>query len=100
MSTTTTPPGYDGRTTAKKIVDAIDAEMLARSLGGAAVEFTIAGRSLRKHSVKEMIELRGYYLEIYRKQIRAQRIAQGLGDPDARFVTFRPNNSAYPGGNW
>ncbi|UNC12870.1 hypothetical protein FE249_00820 [Acidiphilium multivorum] len=91
---------YDGRSQAKQIVDAIDAEMLRRTQGGAAVEFSIAGRSLRKHTVKEMIQLRSYYLEVYAREVRAERIKQGLGDPGARFAVFRPSNSPWPNGNW
>ena len=93
--------GYDGRSNAKKIIDAIEAEIQARITGGSAVEYTIAGRSLRKEPLQALQMLRAEYVGIYAKQVRAQRMAQGLGDPTARFVQFRRESSAGPGsGMW
>lgn len=92
---------YDGRTTAKKIIDAIDAEILARTSGGSTVEYSIAGRSLRKETLEALQMIRADWVAIYAKEVRAQRIAQGLGDPTARFAMFRPNMPRVPGGwNW
>lgn len=92
---------YDGRTTAKKIIDAIDAEILARTSGGSTVEYSIAGRSLRKETLQSLQAIRAEWVAMYAKEVRAQRIAQGLGDPTARFAMFRPNMPRIPGGwNW
>lgn len=93
--------GYDGRNTAKKIIDAIDAEILARTSGGSTLEYTIAGRSLRKETLQSLQAIRADWVAIYAKEVRAQRMAQGLGDPTARFVQFRPQLPFIPGnGRW
>ncbi|MDE8343685.1 MAG: hypothetical protein POG24_07690 [Acidocella sp.] len=93
--------GYDGRSQAKQIIDAINAEMLARINNGAAMEYTIAGRSLRKETLQALQALRAEWVGIYAKEVRAQRMAQGLGDPTARFVQFRrPGNFTGGNGNW
>jgi hypothetical protein len=93
--------GYDGRSQAKQIIDAIDAEILARTTGGSAVEYSIAGRTLRKESLQALQLIRAEWDGVYVKQVRAQRMAQGLGDPTARFVQFRrEGNFTQGGGNW
>ena len=89
---------YDGRSTARQIIDAIDAEILARQTGGFAAEYSIAGRSLRKESLQVLQAIRAEWVAIYAKEVRAQRIAQGLGDPTARFAIFRPSMPRIPGG--
>lgn len=98
---TTEQAGYDGRSTARQIIDAIDAEILARTSGGSTLEYTIAGRSLRKETLQSLQAIRAEWVAIYAKEVRAQRMAQGLGDPTARFVQFRPSLPFIPGnGNW
>jgi hypothetical protein len=93
--------GYDGRSQAKQIIDAIDAEILARTTGGSAVEYSISGRTLRKEPLQALQALRAEWVGVYVKQVRAQRMAQGLGDPTARFVQFRrEGNFTQGGGNW
>jgi hypothetical protein len=91
--------GYDGRSRAKQIIDAIEAEILSRTTNGATLEYTIAGRSLRKETLQSLQALRAEWVAIYAREVRAQRIAQGLGDPTARFVQFRPSGN-FSGGKW
>lgn len=92
--------GYDGRSDAEKIVNQIDSAFVGW-VASPAAEYSIAGRTYRREDSGKLMDLRGHYQAILAKEVRAQRMAQGLGDPTARFVQFRPSLSFIPGnGNW
>lgn len=80
---------YDGRSLTKQILDAIEAEIKGRAAGGYTVEYSIAGRSLRKEPLSELLKLRNAYRAEYAQEIKRARMAQGRGDPTATFVAFR-----------
>lgn len=92
--------GYDGRSLAKQIVDAIEAEIKARATGGYVIEYSIAGRSLRKESLSDLMKLRADWRAKYAREIRQSRINQGRGDPTAAFVQFRAINNNVPKTGW
>lgn len=83
-----TAQAFDGRSKAEQALDAIDAEIQARLTGGMAEEYTIGNRSLRKTSMKDLIELQSRYKSIVTRERQAQKIAQGLGNPRALYVRF------------
>lgn len=78
--------GYDNRTHAKTMLDAIEAWLEARDPGVA--EYEIAGRRMKYHSVPDLLRLRSQYRQEVRAEAAAERIANGLGDPRRVFVRF------------
>lgn len=77
---------YDSRTDAKKTLDALEAEILARASGGMTAEYTIGDRSLKKCSVSELIVLRDKYRAIYVREQNAEKMAKGLGRTNKLLV--------------
>lgn len=75
-----TAAGYDARTQAKKMLDAIDAALLSLSTGErlAVVEAEIAGRRL-KYDFSGLQKLRNIYAAAVRSEENAERAALGLG---------------------
>ena len=65
------------RSQAKQTLDALEAEIYARSTGGMTQEYSIAGRSLKKSPVTELIVLRDKYRSIYLSEQNAERIKNG-----------------------
>ena len=93
--------GFDGRSRAQRIVDAIEAELEARATGGGlVVEYTIGGRNLKKETAANLMTLRGQWLVVIARERRAESMRQGMGDPSARFAVFRRSQSGFPWGNW
>lgn len=88
--------GYDGSSVAEQIIKAIDAEILGRQLGGSTIEYSIAGRSIRKESIATLQEIRAAWVAIYNKERRASMMAQGLGDPTMRFFKFKSSMPRTP----
>lgn len=88
LAYTNNPAAYDGRSEAEKALAAIDAEISARLTGGMAEEYTIGNRSLKKTSMRDLVELQSRYKTIVTRERQAQKIAQGLGNPRAMFVRF------------
>lgn len=79
---------YDSRSDAKKTLDAIEAEILARAEGGMTVEYTIGDRSLKKSSVSELIVLRDKYRSIYLSEQNKEKMAKGLGRTNRILTRF------------
>jgi hypothetical protein len=71
--------GYDSRTQAKKMLDAIDAALLSLSSGErlAVVEAEVAGRRL-KYNFGDLMKLRNLYAAQVRSEEASERAAQGL----------------------
>lgn len=72
--------GYDARSAAKKMLDAIDAALLSLSSGErlAVVEAEVAGRRL-KYDFAGLMKLRNLYAAAVRSEENAERAALGLG---------------------
>jgi hypothetical protein len=72
--------GYDGRSQAKKMLDAIDAALLSLSSGErlAVVEAEVAGRRL-KYNFEGLMKLRNLYSAQVQAEINAERASLGLG---------------------
>lgn len=72
--------GYDSRSQAKKMLDAIDAALLSLSSGErlAIVEAEVAGRRL-KYNFEGLMKLRNLYAAQVQAEINAERASLGLG---------------------
>ena len=78
---------YDGRSMAKKTLDAIDSLMLGKP-NNDAQEIEVGGKRLIKMDPDKLIRLRDYYLKQVGKERRAERISKGETAGLAR-VTFK-----------
>lgn len=70
---------YDSRTHARKVLDAIEA-LLEGKAGSDVEEYEIAGRSLKKIPVAELLTWRDSYRAEVASEERAAKIASGVGD--------------------
>lgn len=69
---------FDHRTHVKKTLDAIEAVIEGRATSD-HLSYTIAGRSITKMSVEELLKLRDRYKAEYQREVDAERIANGEG---------------------
>lgn len=79
----------DARSHARKALANIEA-YLENASNLSAAEYQIAGRSLKRISLDELLRLRGRYQAEVAREDAAQRVAQGLGDPRRVYVRFGP----------
>lgn len=79
---------YDGRTQAKKDLDAVQAAMRAMIAGGAVQEYSIRGRQLRKIPMADLLLMESQLKTQVARENKAQSIANGLGNPHNVFVRF------------
>jgi hypothetical protein len=69
---------YDGRTHARKVLAAIEAVIEGRASKDQE-EYTIAGRSLKRTPVADLIRFRTLYKAEVANEIAAERLANGIG---------------------
>lgn len=84
---------YDNRSHAKKMLDAIEAELEGKGTSAtlSLVSYAIAGRS-KDQKVEVLIKLRAVYKREYESEVAAERIKAGLGSGRkilTRFVNPR-----------
>lgn len=77
----------DARSHAQKVLEAIQA-YLENPVNLAASEYEIAGRSLRRHSIPELLALRDRYQFEVNREANAQRAAAGLAPRGRIAVRF------------
>ena len=80
---------YDGRSQIKKDLEAVQAAMRAIIAGGAVQKYAIGTRQLEKMQMSSLIELESrlkYQLSLEEK---AQKMANGDGNPHSMYVRFR-----------
>jgi hypothetical protein len=77
---------YDGRSTARKMLDQIEAALLAFNLGVKA--YTIGSRSMTKADTPELLTMRDRFRAEVENEIAAEKIAAGLGNPRNFGVRF------------
>jgi hypothetical protein len=85
---------YDNRSHAKKMLDAIEAELEGRGTAAtlALVSYAIAGRS-KTDRVETLIKLRQVYKREYDSEVAAERIKIGLGSKMKILTRFKtPGN--------
>jgi hypothetical protein len=85
----TATAGFDGRSQIQQDLDAVQAAMRAMVAGGAVQEYTIAGRSLRKIALAELMVLESQLKAQLFRERKANSIKNGLGNPGNAFVRFR-----------
>jgi hypothetical protein len=76
----------DARSTAKQIVDAIDAYMLAGPAASNAVKrYRIADRELERYDAAQLKDLRTYYWNIYVREERSKRGGSSMRNINCGF---------------
>ncbi len=85
----TASASYDGRVQARQDLEAVQTAMRAIISGGAVQEYTVMGRSLRKMDMSDLISLESKLKYDVAQAEKADKIAQGLGDPNNLFVRFK-----------
>lgn len=80
---------YDGRSTAKQMLDAVETAIKTILEGGAVQSYSIKGRNLAKMPMTELVTLRSQLKAEVARENAAATIATGLGDPKRMFVRFR-----------
>jgi hypothetical protein len=83
-----TPGAVDGRTQAQQDLDAVQAAIRAMVAGGAVQKYTIGNRSLDKIPMADLLRLESKLKAEVNRELRAAKIAQGLGDPRSLYVRF------------
>lgn len=78
----------DGRSHARRVVEAIEAVIEGRATKDQEA-YTIAGRSLQRTPIEQLIMFRDRYRLEVRREEQAQRVAAGLDSGRGVFVRFR-----------
>ena len=83
-----TPGAFDGRTQLEQDLDAVQAAIRTLVSGGAVKQYSIAGRSLTKYELKDLLALESQLKAQVKREQAAQLQANGLGNPHNLFVRF------------
>ena len=78
---------YDGRTDARKTLDAIEATITGVA-SAAQQSFTVGDRTLSKYSVADLLLLRDRYRTMVDREEAAERVANGLGASNRIRIRF------------
>ena len=82
------PHAYDGRTQARKDLEAVQAAIRSMVSGGAVAEYTIGTRRLKKMELADLLALESKLKADVVREERAAMIANGMGDPRKIHVRF------------
>jgi hypothetical protein len=83
------PSAVDGRSQAVKDLEAIQAAIRTIVSGGVVQEYKIGSRDLKKYDLADLIMLENKYkAEVVREQ-KAEKIANGLGNPHSLHIRLR-----------
>jgi hypothetical protein len=88
LSYTGSPAAVDGRTQTQKDLDAVTAAIRSLISGGAVQQYSIAGRSLSRYSLSDLMALESKLKAEVKREQMAELIANGLGNPHNLFVRF------------
>jgi len=83
----TTGAVYDGRSHAKKVLDAIEAVIEGRASKD-QMSYTIAGRSLARTPIADLLRLRDSYKAEYKAEQKAEKIDRGVKTGDKILTRF------------
>lgn len=78
---------YDGRSHVKKVLDALEATILGKASKDQQ-SYSIAGRSISRMTVEEIIKWRDVYKRDYQNEMRSEKIARGLDTKSLVRVRF------------
>ena len=84
-----TPGAFDDRSRAEIDLGHVETAIRTLAQGGMVQEYTIAGRSLRRYKMTELLELRSTLQNEVAMERRREKIRQGLGNPGLAKVRFR-----------
>jgi len=88
LSYSGTPAAYDGRSQINKDLDLVEAAIRALLNNGVVQEYKIGNRTAKKYDLSELLVLKAALkAELVREQ-KAEKIANGLGNPHAVHVRF------------
>jgi len=82
------PLAFDGRSQAKKDLDAVQKAIRTLLAGGAVQEYKIGNRNLKRYDLAELIQLEGRLKAEVKREQQADLMANGLGNPRNMFVRF------------
>jgi hypothetical protein len=82
------PSKFDGRSTAKKDLEAVQLAIRTLLNGGAVQEYRIGNRNLKRYDLADLIQLEGRLKAEVKREDQAELIANGLGNPRNMFVRF------------
>jgi len=82
------PGAFDGRSQAEIDLDAVKSAIRTLISGGAVQQYSIAGRSLSRYSLGDLMALESSLKAEVKREQKAQLIANGLGNPHNLFVRF------------
>lgn len=88
LSYTGTPGAVDGRSQAQQDLDAVQAAIRSLISGGAVQQYSIAGRSLSRYALADLMALESKLKAEVKREQMAELIANGLGNPHNLFVRF------------
>ena len=83
-----TPGAFDGRTQARKDLEAVQTAIRTLIAGGAVQEYRIGNRNLKRYDLPDLIQLEGRLKAEVKREEQAEMIANGLGNPRNMFVRF------------
>ncbi len=78
-----------GKSQAKQDLEAVQAAVRAMLSGGAVAEYSIGNRSLRKIPIADLLVLESSLKRQVAAEDKAEKIANGLGNPSNIFVRFK-----------
>jgi len=88
MSYSGSAASFDGRTQSQIDLEAVQAAIRAVLAGGAVRRYMIGGRQLERFSLAELIDLESRLKARVSRELAAERVANGLGNPGSTFVRF------------
>lgn len=88
LNYTGTPAAFDGRTQSELDLEAVQAAIRSLVAGGGVKKYTIGTRSLEKFSIAELMELESRLKARVQRELAAQKIGNGLGNPRNLYVRF------------
>jgi len=83
-----TPSAFDDRSRAQIDLDFVEAAIRTLAEGGVVQEYTIGGRSLKRYKMSELLQLRDSLKAEVDRELRKEKINQGLGNPGVTRVRF------------
>jgi hypothetical protein len=83
-----TPGAFDGRTQSQIDLEAVQAAIRSLISGGAVKRYTIGSRQLERFSLAELMELEARLKARVQRELAAESMANGLGNPHNLFVRF------------
>jgi hypothetical protein len=82
------PAAFDGRTQSQKDLAAVSEALRNLISGGAVKRYTIGNRQLEKFTLAELREYESILKARVSRELAAESVANGLGNPNSYFVRF------------